>query len=1048
MTAATINLDSLTHKRILASAGSGKTFQLTNRYLTLVAAGAEPGSILASTFTRAAAGEIRNRILMRLAQAVDDDKERRELAMFIGRATLTRAETLGLLANLARNVNRMNVRTLDSFFASVVSAFSMELGIPPGSEIISDARNAQLRLEAIRLMLDERDPQALVDLLRQLTRGDSDRSVVRVIDEAVTGLYELYRETQPEAWEQVPLLPTLSPVALEAAIQRLAEVEISPDRKRFLTARATDVSRCYERDWETFITKGIAAKIAGGEMLFYRVEIDEILIEAYTPIIAHAQGVLVGRIRRQTIATRDMLALYHEQYRRLKHRQRVMTFADFTCAMQEAQRLGTLDVICYRIDASLQHLLLDEFQDTSVQQWAALRPFITEIVGNLPPDHTFFCVGDVKQSIYGWRDAAPDVLEHMPDLIPGADESTIVLETLSKSYRSSPVLMQTLNAVFGSLPENPALKEQPEVSETWAEWYAPHETAKDLAGYAELRLAPQGRGAEEKDRLRFVLAADLVEDLHRRNPNISIAVLTRTNDAVAYLLHEFNQRGIHASGRGGGPLTDSPPVNAILDLLQLADHPGDTVAAFHVAHSPLAAVVGAKTDLAERKRGRDREQLARKVRRTLLERGYAPTISRWVQALVPATDERQLRRLVQLVELAEQFDASGSLRPGDFLEVVETTNVVESRPASVQVMTVHQSKGLEFDAVVLPELESAFTGGSTPTVVFERPGAAGEITRICRYMNQKLQQLAPELAPLFDQHTYRTVRESLCVLYVAMTRARQGLYMIIDPPKDNERTLPKKISSLLRCALAGESLEPNRIVYAHGDESWLDTDSEPVTPVEIPRHIDRIELASGERTPRFGMVAPPASMHTESTPLAEQLRLRDDEASDRGTVIHGLFEQIEWIEDWEPDETMLLEIARYLAPHREELWLLTCVEEFMTMTKRPGVREVLSRGNRDPDRLRIWRELPFARIIEGRVQQGRIDRLVAELDVSGTPQRATVIDFKTDRIVREHAVSEAERYRDQLESYRHPAARRIGLEVEAVSTIILFLTADIAVTVG
>ncbi len=117
----------------------------------------------------------------------------------------------------------------------------------------------------------------------------------------------------------------------------------------------------------------------------------------------------------------------------------------------------------------------------------------------------------------------------------------------------------------------------------------------------------------------------------------------------------------------------------------------------------------------------------------------------------------------------------------------------------------------------------------------------------------------------------------------------------------------------------------------------------------------------------------------------------------------------------------------------------------MTMTERPGVRELLSRGDRDPARLKVWCELPFARITEGRVQQGRIDRLVAELDASGNPQGATVIDFKTDRIVREHAESEAERYRDQLESYRYPAACQTSIEVEAVSTIILFLTADIGV---
>ena len=88
----------------------------------------------------------------------------------------------------------------------------------------------------------------------------------------------------------------------------------------------------------------------------------------------------------------------------------------------------------------------------------------------------------------------------------------------------------------------------------------------------------------------------------------------------------------------------------------------------------------------------------------------------------------------------------------------------------------------------------------------------------------------------------------------------------------------------------------------------------------------------------------------------------------------------------------------------------------MAMIRRPGVRDLLSRCDRDPDRLKVWRELPFARIIEGRVQQGRIDRLVAELDASGKPQRATVIDYKTDRIDREQALSEAERYRDQLDS--------------------------------
>ena len=1038
----------LAHKRILASAGAGKTFQLTNRYLALIASGADIGSILSSTFTRLAAGEIRNRILLRLAEAADDEEKRVELGSYIGLDALSRDQTLQLLAYLARNVHRMNIRTLDGFFASVVGAFALELGLPSSSRMIDEPEDAQFRARAIEQMLDERNPQKLIDLLRLLTQGSSERSALAAIDTVVSKLYELYRDAAPEAWEQIPDYETLSMSKLVEAIVSLQDCPL-PDNKSIIKAHAADLERIATREWGQFIAKGIAGAVVAEKETFSRVKLPSVLVQAYEPLVKHAIGVLVGRVRKQTLATRDLLELFHDKYARLKHRRRVMTFADLTAAMIEAERVGSLDDICYRLDASIRHLLLDEFQDTSVAQWRSLSPFIEEIVGNEPPEHSFFCVGDVKQSIYGWREAAPEILLNMPDLIGGGvDEQSLKLERLSTSYRSAPVIMDTLNRVFNSLKGNAALIDRPEVAEQWEQWFSTHETTKDFNGYAELRIAPRARETSWQGALRLKRAAKLAASLHFQAPSRSIAILTRTNAAVANLLFELNKLEIPASGRGGGPLTDAAPVNAILDLLHLADHPGDTIAAFNVAFSPLVKVFNIDTRLADPKAIARREALARKVRRTLLEKGCAHTISEWVRAIAPSCNVEELRRALQLVELAERHEDTQSLRPGDFVRLVEATNMAQSRPAPVQVMTVHQSKGLEFDMVVLPELESKLTGSNSPEVVFERSGITEGISCICRYMKKEIRTLVPELEPMFEQERNRTVRESLCVLYVAMTRARQGLYMIIDPPKDNEKTLPKTIASLLRCTLAQGPLEPDRIVYACGDESWLDAHSEPVATVESPRQIDRIELASGERTPRFGMVAPPASMHTESTPLAEQLRLRDDEASDRGTVIHGLFEQIEWIEDWKPDETMLLEIARRLAPHRAEPWLLTCMEEFMAMIKRPGVREVLSRGDRDPDRLKIWRELPFARIIEGRVQQGRIDRLVAELDASGKPQRATVIDYKTDRIDREQAVSEAERYRDQLESYRHPAARRIGIEVEAVSAIILFLSADIAVPVG
>src|SRR5262245_22840240 len=101
---------------IRASAGSGKTYQLVSRYLRLIAAGAAPASILASTFTRLAAGQIRDRILMTLAEAVDDVAKRSKLAERVGLPSLDRNEVMSILEGLSRRLHRMQVRTIDGFF--------------------------------------------------------------------------------------------------------------------------------------------------------------------------------------------------------------------------------------------------------------------------------------------------------------------------------------------------------------------------------------------------------------------------------------------------------------------------------------------------------------------------------------------------------------------------------------------------------------------------------------------------------------------------------------------------------------------------------------------------------------------------------------------------------------------------------------------------------------------------------------------------------------------------------------------------------------------
>ncbi|MHC5003213.1 MAG: UvrD-helicase domain-containing protein, partial [Planctomycetota bacterium] len=697
----------LPHERILASAGSGKTYQLASRYVRLLAAGASPASILASTFTRTAAAEIRDRVLLRLAEAADDEGACRRLADELGAPELTTAALHAMLLDVAREIHRLEIGTLDAYFASVAGSAALELGIPAGCRIVEETEAAALRAEAIRRVLGGQDVDALVELLRQLTQGGSERSVVRPIDQAIGELYTLYRQADASAWTWLEVPPgRLDDGAVDAAVARLAACP-TPANGHHRRAFAVDLDQARRSDWEAFLSAGIAATITAGRAAFHRAPIDEDLAAAYRPLTRHATAVIAGRLRRRTEAARELLRRYDEAYAQIKRERRTMTFDDLAALAERVAETGGAGDAGRR-NPPLAHALLDEFQDTSVPQWRALLPLLQRIVAS--PEGSVFVVGDLKQSIYGWRDATPEILEELPELLLGegaAAEAGLVDRTLSLTRRSAPPVIRAVNAVFGSLDGNAALTDDRPAADQWSHAFAPHETVRtDLPGYVELRAV------DGEDRDRTDAAARLAAALHRAAPGRRIGVLTRTRREASALLYGLWRESVPASGLGGGSLTEAPAVNAVLDLLTLADHPDDTAAAFHVAGTPLGGVVGAGRELASARQRAGRHALARRVRRTVMEQGYAGAIAGWLPGLAPAVDGRELQRLVQLVDLAGAFDERGGGRCGDLVRLVEAKDVAEESDAPVQVMTVHKSKGLEFDLVILPELEASLSGRS------------------------------------------------------------------------------------------------------------------------------------------------------------------------------------------------------------------------------------------------------------------------------------------------------------------------------------------------
>ncbi len=1054
---------SLPHIVIRASAGTGKTFQLSNRFLKLLAADEPLDSILATTFTRKAAGEILARVLLRLAEAAADLDKLRALADQLHELLFDRPRCLAILAGLVRRLHRRRVGTLDSFFLQIARSFSLELGLPPGWQIVDEVADEWLRAEAVRAVLRDEATGDVVRLMHLLTKGEASRSVSQQIGALVKALYSEYLEAPPEAWEGLRGPKPLSAEEFQKALDALRACDCGEDG-RVAKARNAGVESLERQDWEGFLLNGLGAKIVDGSKTYYDKPIPDALAAACEKLVCHCRAMIVQQIAHQTVATRRLLDRFDAAYQRLKAAHRALRFEDVTRKLAAAWVADRLDAVVFRLDGHVAHLLLDEFQDTAPLQWRVVRPFARRVVDGAAR-RSFFCVGDVKQAIYGWRGGLAEIFDALEAELPG-----LRAESLNTSRRSSPAVIDTVNRAFAGLPANPAAAKHRDAAEQWGQRFAEHSTArKDLPGYCRLVAAPKAAEADEQNLVTWRFAAELVAKLRSEAPGFTIGVLVRRNEAVARLIYELRQLHVEASEEGGNPLTDSAAVELVLSLLALADHPGDTAARFHVATSPLGPAVG----LTRHDDDQAACRLSREIRRRLVDEGYGPTIYGWARALAPHCDARDVGRLVQLVEMAYGYESRATLRVDDFARVVRQRRVEDPRPADVRVMTVHQAKGLEFDVVVLPELEVKLTG-QPPQIVVGRSGPAGDVDRVLRYVRKGLRPLLPpRFQEMFQDHERRVVEESLCLLYVSMTRAIHALHLVVAPSPENEQSLRSTFAGVLRAALTdGAPLAPGAVAYEHGDPAWF-RKAKPRRPAAAP----------GER-----QSAPPATVRLAAMPersvrgldrrspsemeggglvdLRFRLRLDAAAALDRGTLVHAWFEQIEWLDGGPPDDAALVAVAERL--FRGKLDVAAHLADFRAALCRPAIRAALTRATyeqiaegqaatpvhagehvRQP-RWGVHRELPFAVRESDVLVSGQMDRLVVLYD-GDRAVGADLLDFKTDTLPAGDAAALADRvevYRPQLNAYRRAAARRLGLSADRVSARLVFVVPGAVVEVS
>lgn len=1090
---------------ILASAGSGKTYALTNRFVRLLALGARPDRIVALTFTRKAAGEFFDEILKKLARAASDRDYARQLLREIDLGETADAATgasaegmdpravppadfLKLLRSVVDEMHRLQLGTLDGFFARIARNFPFELGLTGEFSILQEHAARVERRRVLRRMFERTGELAaaqreFIEAFKRATFGAEEKRLGVQLDAFLDEHQEIFLSARDRSywanpqriWPQGSRWLGQASDPAEPAKRLLEWATNAPlgDKQRarwteFLdawaewtpgTVPARPLVYVLEKAFEAW-----PALLAGRAVLQFDRKKQELTPGAAAALADLTRHVMRGEIARRLEITQGIHAVlesYESVYQNAVRRTGKLTFGDVQRLLMpdqgapiltSAPAVGTASsgdqasderelrdsnrlLIDYRLDAKSDHWLLDEFQDTSFGQWSILRNLIDEVVQDPTGARSFFYVGDIKQAIFAWREGDPRLFREIFDHYNSACPGTITEEHLVKSWRSGLPIIETVNRVFGAAPVLRNLFPGT-ASELWNREWRAHESARPgLNGQSAFLL-----GETELDRCAIALA--VIDEIQPLARGLSCALLVQDNATAARLADYLRQEG-GLPARADSDLhvcTDNPLGAVLLSLVKVAAHPGDTLAWEHVCMTPLRGLL-------EQEGIHSAADLTLELLGRIHQDGFDRVIRDWTRRLLPhltPDDAFTRERGRQIATAAALFDATGSRDVAEFVDFMER-HVVRDTDAEnvIRVMTIHKSKGLGFDVVILPDLEGTKLDSRRDGLAVQKaPDRSVEwvLDLPAKLFHQHDEVLAEHVRAAEADACY----ECLSLLYVAMTRAKRAMYFICkEPGASTSRNYPRMLTETLggRSLLVTVGNREFSGSWTVGDPLWHEAIARAAVAPAVRPALDRV--AGVGRGPRLAS-RKPSDGDAAEIPASQLFSPARHDAAEFGTGVHRLLAEVTWIDDVSNRRLEMEWGRRGLAA--------TVVAEALACLRAPALTWIWSEAEGPglapdrritetdvPLRAELWRERAFEVAMAGVWITGVFDRVVVHRNAAGVAVAADVIDFKTDRVAPGQLLADAvTRHSGQLDLYRSVVATLSGLPIRAVRCYLVF----------
>ncbi len=782
-----------------ASAGSGKTFALSVRFLALLFKGANPSEILTLTFTKKATAEMKERILdyLKILQKenLENEKEKEKSQNILKELEEKYRLNPSLVQNSAQKIYQrflnaeIRISTIDAFFQSILRKFCWFVGLSANFEVNEDTKAHQQQLNASFLSaLNNEQLEELSVFITQCLSHDSytSDSILERLRFLKNKLYLFDPNKKEPAFDEEGFLEKL-----RSLNQQIQSVETASDTAK--TAIKCD-------DFRGFLNSSLTWLEKKSEYRFFKKFKDEI------PTLESECEEIENDLKRYYEARESALfkkfPKFIQLYDKATSKIQALDFdaiKDKVHALLNGYEEMPAEFFYFRLDSKIAHILIDEFQDTSLNDYKILAPFIDEIkagIGQAKWHRSMFFVGDVKQSIYGFRGSFSSLFESV--------SKDFYHDNLPFNHRSAPLIINYVNTIFKKAYQNSptAYLEQkyPKASS--------NNHAKD--GYVKVSLV-----ADERELLLEQIlqeAKNLLE--HRIDPKDITILCARNKDALEiknYLQKNLSE--ICPSTESSAKLSQFVESKIIKNALEyaLAEEPYKPFYKHSVLklagylHDDAIALAGFNSK---------KESVA----------GFV-----W--------------KVMELFELYTECAqiclelAVGCEDANEFLKKLEAKEIASFKAEGAQTMTIHKSKGMQFPYVIVCERLGKPKTNNSNQFLEEYNGT--ELTRLYYRMKNR-EVVDKDYARALDKEEAAKDHEETNVYYVAFTRAELGLVVVAkdkDQKKDKKESKNKGMHEKLDLA----PLEEGEIVPVISSQKEPSSASVLIKPHAYGEQVQEIE---------------------------------------------------------------------------------------------------------------------------------------------------------------------------------------------------------------